>query len=423
MSAIEVVVRPRPAAPPSSALRPLDGLFDVIVDGINITARLGDSQAFTVLVDLAQATSLLSRGTRDRATLPLHSEEEAWEIGLSADGGDVLISVYRMGPLPVVAVHERRVDLVALRTAIGRAIDESRRGELPPGASTALAGARRLLELPWPTALSRPLDRASLPVVSNTPGPLAFSAQATFVRARRMPPNGPNPCVERADLHSLLARGAIAASARGRTVRLPGVYPFLFAERLIALAEEVLDAWRNERALVRRVSLDGAQLRVERGPGDGGLSLTLCGRDANRDLEGVTLVELEAPSFVRAAADFSLALGKVFVEADPAQAKNLRLSALLRAATEMEAAVADATLDDSITNPEPESYRSFGLPRARASQGIWEHGAKMRFVPRWVAAVPGIDLRATFHCGERIVVGSQRETACLESATGRVLWR
>jgi outer membrane protein assembly factor BamB len=32
-------------------------------------------------------------------------------------------------------------------------------------------------------------------------------------------------------------------------------------------------------------------------------------------------------------------------------------------------------------------------------------------------------LRATFHCGERIVVGGQRETACLESASGRVLWR
>lgn len=423
MSAIEVVVRPRPQTPPSSALGPLDGLFDVIVDGVNITARLGDSQALTVLVDLAQATALISRGTRDRTTLPLHSDEESWEIGLLADGNDALISVYRMGPLPAVAVHERRVDLVALRAALSRAIDESLPSELPLGASAALSAARRLLDFPWPSAVSRPLERVTLPVQPETPGPLAFSAQATFCRITRALTNGPAPCVERADLHALLVRGSISATARGRSVRLPGVYPFLFAERLVALAEEVLDAWRSERALVRRVSLDGAQLRVERGPGDGGLSLTLCGRDANRSLEGVTLVELEAPSFVRAAAEFARALGAKFIETDVGQAKNLRLSALLRSAADLEAAVADATFDDSVTNPEPESYRSFGLPRARPSQGMWDHGAKMRFVPRWAAAIPGIDLRATFHCGERIVVGTQRETACLESTTGQVLWR
>lgn len=423
MPAIEVVVRPRPETPPSSALRPLEGLIDVIVEGINITARLGDSQALGVLSALAHATALLSRGGRDRTTLPLQSDEEAWEIGLMADGRDALISIYRGGPFPSVAVHERRVELSALRQAIARAIDESRSLKLSKAASAALSSARRLLDLPWPSALSRPVDRVLLSVGSETGGPLGFSAQAEFCRVARKAPVGPAPCVERADLHSLLVRGTVAATARGRRVRLPGVYLFLFAERLIALAGEVLDAWRSDRALVRRVSLDGAQIRLEGGPDTGGLSLTLCGRDANRDFEGVTLVQLDSPKFVQAAVDFARALAQRFVDSDSAQQKNLRLSALLRAAGELEVAVAEATLDDSLTNPEPETYRSFGLPRAHAASGIWEHGAKMRFLPRWVATVPGIDLRATFHCGQKIVVGSERETACLESSTGNVLWR
>ncbi len=104
------------------------------------------------------------------------------------------------------------------------------------------------------------------------------------------------------------------------------------------------------------------------------------------------------------------------------QSRNLRLTALLSAADELEAGVTEITAEDSLTNPEPERYRAFGLPRTD-DRAIWEHGGKMRFQPRWVATVPNIDLAATFHCGSRFVIGSQRETSCLESATGRVLWK
>lgn len=423
MSAIEVVVRPRPETPPSSALRPLEGLIDVIVDGINITARLGDSQALIVLAGLAHATSVLSRGTRERTALPLHTEDEAWEIGLLADGSDVLISIYRTGPVPSVAVHDRRVDLSTLRQAIVRAIDESHSMKLPVGAASALLQARRTLDLPWPSALSRPLERRLLSLGSDEGAGLSFSAQAEFPQARRTTQVRPTPSVERADLHSLLVRGTVAAIARGRSVRLPSVFLFFFAERLVSLAEEALGAWRDGRPLLRRVSLDGAQIRLSGGADEGGFSLTLCGRDACRDQEGVTLVRLDPPGFFRAVTQFASALGQRFVQSDPSQCKNLRLSSMLRAAGDLEASLEEATLDDSLTNPEPESYRGFGLPRMRTEPGIWEHGGKMRFLPRWVATVPGIDLRATFHCGQKIVVGSERETVCLDRATGDVLWR
>jgi outer membrane protein assembly factor BamB len=47
----------------------------------------------------------------------------------------------------------------------------------------------------------------------------------------------------------------------------------------------------------------------------------------------------------------------------------------------------------------------------------------MRFLPRWVATVPGIDLSATFLCGDHMLLGAARETACIHRASGEVVWR
>jgi outer membrane protein assembly factor BamB len=423
MSAIEVVVRPRPETAPSAALAPLHGLFDVIVDGVNITARLGEGQALAVLADLGHAVSGLSRGKRDRATIPLYAEDEPWEIGLEADGTDVLVSVYRVGPLPEVAIHERRVELLVLRAALIQAIDETGLTAISAGTAAALGSARRLLDSPWPSYGRTPLDRPVASIVTRPAGGVVFSVQAPFRSTDREEPSTGLPHVERADVHALLVRGGLSASLRGATVRLESVYPFLIAERLLALAEELFDTWRNGRALVRRIRVDGALIAVQRGTGDAGVTLTLSSRHGARDEGGISLTEIAPPAFVKATSRLARGLVDKFIELDKSQAKNLRLLSLRRTADELTAAVADATADDSLTNPEPETYRSFGLPRSRGERGSWEHGGKMRFLPRWAATVPGIDLRATFHCGERIVVGGQRETACLESASGRVLWR
>ena len=151
MSAIEVVVRPGPEAQPHAALSPLDGFFDVLVDGVNITSRLGAGQALGLLAELASVTSALSRGKRDRATVPFYAGDDAWEIGLEADGSDVLITVYRSGSLPAVAVHERRVDLLGLRSAFVKALGEARAGDAPRGVLAALLAAERDLGTPWPS--------------------------------------------------------------------------------------------------------------------------------------------------------------------------------------------------------------------------------------------------------------------------------
>lgn len=47
----------------------------------------------------------------------------------------------------------------------------------------------------------------------------------------------------------------------------------------------------------------------------------------------------------------------------------------------------------------------------------------MRFSARWVATVPGLDLRATFLCGDSVIVDSSRETACIDRGSGKISWR
>ncbi len=422
MSAIQVVVRPRPETAPSLALAPLYGLFDVIVDGVNITARLGEGQALALLSDLGTAVSSLARGKRDRETLQLYTDDEAWEIGLEADGGDVLISVFRSGPSPQVAVHERRVELLELRRAILGALAEAPVRQAPAAIVAALGTARRLLDTPYPSFGRRPVTRARASIAPRSVGGLSFLAVSQLRCGTDSALSAHGSELERSDLHSLLARGSFALICRNKTVALGEACLFLLAERLLMLADDVFDAWRAQRAVFRRASVDGVQLSVRRGPGDGPITLTVRAAHAAEN-EQLSFPELDARTLVSAAVRFALELAEAYRTNDPSQARNLRLKALLRAGGALSDSLADSIADDSVQNPEPESYRSFGLPRTRSERGMWESGGKMRFLPRWVATVPNIDLRATFQCGERLIVGSQRETASIERATGQVLWR
>jgi outer membrane protein assembly factor BamB len=416
MTAIDVVVRPQAAPQLPEALAPLHGLFDLFVDGINLTARLTEAPQAALLVELAHALSQLNRGKRARACFPLYSDEEAWEIGLEADGVDALLSVYRVGPSPRVAIFDRRLPLSSLTSAVARALEQA-----VQSASAAVGPARRALGLPYPTYAHAPLQRQRINIAPKAAAHVVFSAAVELKQRKSVSADAPG--LERADLHSLLASGSLSLTVKGRLLELPSVQLFLMSERLLTIAEDVLDAWRSERAVFRRAELDGSQLSVRRGPGDGPLRVSLSGAATSPDQEGTTLAEVPARGFVLACARFALSLAEALERADPSQAKNLRLRALTRSARGIADTVSETQADDSLQNPEPESYKSFGLPRPVTGRGAWEHGGKMRFVPRWVATVPNIDLRGTFQCGDKMIVGSQRETACLLRDSGRVLWR
>src|SRR6185295_6673897 len=82
----------------------------------------------------------------------------------------------------------------------------------------------------------------------------------------------------------------------------------------------------------------------------------------------------------------------------------------------------EARCDDVKVNPAPENYRAFA-PAQRAPAAETREASKLRFTAGWTATFPGIDLRATFLCGEHLIVGASRETACVERRTGAFLWR
>jgi outer membrane protein assembly factor BamB len=424
MSAIHVVVRPLAPETPRPALAPLFGLIDVLVDGVNLTARIGDSHVHLVLGELGLAVAQLSSGRTERTTLALHTESEPWELGLEADGDDVLLTVFRSGPSPDVAVFERRVPIAALRSAVLDALLETPSAGAPRPVKSLIAAARTALETSMLRGACR-AERVEVTFGSRSIGALSFGAKASV--RKRLTPGASAPSdgqLERADLHALLARGEFSVSARRRTTSLNGVHLFLLAEKLLLLADDALEAHRTLRPVFRRVELGSVRLGVRMTGESAGLSLSVSGPELVARGDGVTFPEIDAAAFVRSAVHFARSLTDVLVKNDPSQSKNLRLIALDAQALGLAERVSDAERDDSLTNTQPESYRAFGLPRTEPGLfGRWEHGGKIRFMPRWVAAVPGIDLRSTFLCGERIVVGSARETASIERASGRVIWR
>lgn len=423
MTAIHVVVHPRPESAPSAALAPLYGLFDVVVDGVNVTARIGETQALALLAELGHAVAQLASGRRSRATVQLHAEDQAWELGLEATGTEVWLTVFRAGATPEVAVHERATSLtelvVAVRAALG---DAPRSGELEPLDLALDSAARALAQVGTPSP-RLPTPRVAERVQGSGGRTLTI---ATTLELRRAPSSSDEAAVERSDLHSLLARGPVEVTVRGRTASLGAVHAFLFAEQLATLAAELLDAWQGGRPLFRRLDLGGPRLALRRGPGEAPIALSVSSAEQRSRDERTTFPEIEPLHFVSAALELGQRLIEAFVGNDGAQRRNLRLSALADALAALGERMIGLTEDTSLENPTPESYRAFALPRRSAgsgAEGTWSHGGKMRFSPRWVATVPGIDLAATFVCGDRLIVGAQREMAAIDRASGMVMWR
>lgn len=427
MSAFHVVVRPRPDRAPSPALAPLYGLFDVIVDGINITARITDGFALSLLADLSQAVAALGAGRTARAVVQLYAENDVWELGLEREADDVLVTVFRSGPTPEVAVHERRVTLVALRSGLLSAVRET---PAPPSAPdvtrAALAAGHDALDLAWPPVDKAPAARVPITVAPAPRGGFGFTSRASFRKVQSMrAPLTRGTAVERADLHALLVRGDFAVVARGRVATVRDVYPLLVAERLLDLATEALDASQARRALFRRIQVGDCRLGIRRAPGDGALDVSIGGTPGSGETKSLTFPAIDVLDFASAAVAFARRLGDAFTSNDPDQERNLRLRSLVGMADAVADRIDEALDDDSLTNPEPDSYRSY-LPRQRgtgSAKGRWSQGSKMRFVPKWVATVPSIDLASTFLCGEKIIVGAAREVACLDRNTGAICWR
>jgi outer membrane protein assembly factor BamB len=214
----------------------------------------------------------------------------------------------------------------------------------------------------------------------------------------------------------------------------------LFAELLLAVTTEVLEAWEQGRSYYRRVELFGIMLGIRFGAGgkpggtddvapraaaggaESGVWISLGETRGAPAREGRTFRLGDAPVLVDATVTFGRALARALVRHDPSQRQNLRLTTFRRGIRLLDERLREARCDDAKVNPAPEIYRAFAVTTPTPAPPS-RSAAKLRFTPCWTATFPGIDLRATFLCGDRLIVGASRETACVEKRSGEFLWR
>ncbi|MET0592551.1 MAG: PQQ-binding-like beta-propeller repeat protein [Polyangiaceae bacterium] len=411
---------------------------DLLVDGINLTARIPSAEPVPLLRDLALAIVELANLRTRRAEIRCYSADGPWEMGIERNGASALVSLFRGGAHPEIAMFERAVPLAALASAVGSAIAELSTKGLAASASLALEHARTELRAATILVEHSPPQTSIVEVAPDADDGLHIAAELEL--RERPAPEKRERTVERADLLGLLVRGKLRIGVGDRTRSFGDTFVFLFAEQLLALATEVLESWEQGRSYYRRVDLFGIMLglRFSAGakggaeepaaraiggaPQETGLWISLGESRASQAREGRTFRLGDAPALVEATVAFGRTLARVLVRQDPSQRQNLRLTTFRRGLRMLDERLREARCDDAKVNLAPEIYRAFAAP-ATAPATEQRSAAKLRYTPVWTATFPGIDLRATFLCGDRLIVGASQETACVEKRSGAFLWR
>lgn len=423
-------------------------VLDLFIHGANVTARVSERHASCVLRDLATALTELMPEPRGKRIVRFY--DDAWELCVERVGRGATLSVYRGGAEPTVLVYDRAVVWNEMCASVLDAIDATVARTTSPTASPGITKELELVRAALSGAATTdedvPLSVAPSVVVDFDPNaPLSFGVEFPM-RQSDVAPNAERG-IERADLHALLVRGPMRAEVRGRSVDLGEGYPFLFAERLLDLSRRALDAWERGQPFYTRIDAGGVMLGLRSNADENPrAALTLIPGGENRlELVGpvhlaegppssgrsrdegsrITFPELSLFDVVEGALAFGKSLVRAIVRRDRAQGSNLRLSAFRRDLRATEGALRDVRRQDSRINPAPESYRAFAESRRPAADEgpPLSASARLRYAQRWQALVPGIDLRSTFLCGDRLVIGAAAETFCLERTTGALLWR
>lgn len=432
MTAFQIVVERRTKHAktfPFPSLRGHKGLIDLLVDGANLTARLGQAEVIPLLRDLALAISDLATGRRERAAISCLGGDEPWQLGVERAGSFALLSLFRAGEDPEVAVHERRIEGRELIRGTLEAIERTMASAEPEGTIELRLSRESLLACEWPTSVE-PTSVVVEIAPSDDEASFSFAAEIEL-RESANDDELSDDSVERSDLLGLLFRGPLRLHIGDHTRELGRTFVYLVAERLLELSAQVLDAFEQGRPFYRRLTVSGISIAAKsevsleaRGSKKSPkVWLSIGDRREDKDRNAQTFPALEAPSLVRASVDFANSLAETIVDHDPSHRFNLRLVGLRQAARDLEERLRETARDSVKLNPAPESYRAFAALSARPSSSSARPPSRLRFVPRWTAEVPGIDLSATFLCGDRLIVGSARETACIDRRSGHLLWR
>jgi outer membrane protein assembly factor BamB len=419
------------------------GKIDLLVGTMNLTARVAEADCVPALRDFSHALADLVEQKRSRVTVRYQTADGTFELGMRRWAQNVLLSVFRGGSHPEIAVFERPIAgetmIASALTALGGVEDL----DLAPALATDVALARaRLASARWEVAGPAPsLTQVHVEPASEDdldaqgePGPnagLRFAADVTLREEDESAFFADD--VQRADLFPLLVRGTITVGTGDRTRRLGETFVFLLAEALLGLADDVFDAWEQGRALHRRVEVHGILLGARllpgsaetpaQGEGESGLWLTVGdSRAACTTQDPWTLLLAGGPDLARAATGFARAVARTILRHCPGERNNLRFGALRQSLRSLDERLHDATVNDAKVNPSPESYRAFAA-RACSCQSSAHPPARLRFSRTWTVTMPRIDLRATFLCGDHLVIGAARETAAVDRHTGDFVWR
>lgn len=451
MSGLSLVTRaPRQSASHGTSARDLLEILLEIGGGAPLTGPLDSPQTTpdglveplsaieesSLLCELAAAAADLAAGQRVRNVVRVCAGAEPWELGIERAGRDILATLFQSGALPAVALHERRIDggvfCDRITTLLDRAVETAAANDKP-----RLAAAKQRIQNRASAGSSPPSPEPALVSVEPTGEiPLVIAADITL---RGAPDEGDtsDPDVQRSDLFSLLFRGRLRVTVGGEARELPEVFVFLIAEQLEKLAIEALDAWIRGRAYHRRLLVGGAVLGIrldesrqnpqgnpaERAPALASLTLGTIRRTGRERAQTWTFPAVDVGALVQAVVAFGKALSRSLVRRDRSQASNYRLYGFRARIRELYDRLREATRDDSKINTSPESYRAFAeMSRPSTASDDSFGRTRLRFSARWLTTVPGIDLRATFLCGDVIVASGAREIACIDRRTGELVW-
>jgi outer membrane protein assembly factor BamB len=422
-------------------LLPAREVLDIFIGGANVTAFAGTGDPLRsgasperanagiagALRDLGTAVARLAELPRGKAIVRLY--DEPWELCVERLHGSAALSVYRSGADPVAIVYDRIVPFAEVTGSLREALSDIIERKAAPApllvelcvAEEALSAARSIPEDDTPLPLATPVV-----VEIDASSPVSIAAEFAM---REGASADTGHSVERTDMHALLFRGRLRAEIRGHAVDLGEGHPFLLAERLVTVVRQTLDAW--ERGAAHHVRAEAGSVLVGvRLETDGSVALTLGAPRRGGERGIYTFPALTVPDLVEGAVAYGRALARAILRRDRSQTQNLRLTAFRRQLRETHDLLREACKDDALVNPSPESYRAFlapgASPRAPRGGGALPSAptpTRLRYALRWRALVPGIDLRSTFLCGDRLVVGAAAETFCLDRATGEVIWR
>ncbi|UQA56478.1 PQQ-binding-like beta-propeller repeat protein [Polyangium aurulentum] len=436
MTGLSLVARRPEISTPGPDPSALRALFDLLLDRSEALTNLPERDAAALVVDLAYAVAELSAARKRRAAVRVCAGPEPWELGLERSGRDVLVSLVQVSAVPVVALHERRIDGEALCARVVAALEalsiRSARATSKPvfegvlyGEAARLVSAHEHLVACLPFGEGEGASEPALVAIEPT-GEVPIVMAADVLMRTPAPAAAAETAVQRADLFALLFRGKLRVLVGEHARELPEVFVFLFAEQLVEIAHEALEAWGSGRPHYRRMTVGGAICGVRIQGEDGHASLTIGVPRRGTDERGQTWTfpAVDVGALVQSVVAFGRALSRSVVRRDRAQAQNLRLQAFRTRVRELGERLKDLTRNDSKINDAPEGYRAFAAalrpPPSPEDESLAT--SRLRYAPRWFAAIPSIDLRATFLCGDALVVGATRELSCLDRRTGELVW-